>query len=87
MLISFRRLLGVHVSRAMFFLVRRGRRWTCSSKIGFADVLVPNAFMTAHVSFKAGDENDEEEEEDWSRENDERGKGDGMLTTYGECLR
>jgi hypothetical protein len=39
-------------------------------------VLVPDAFVTAHVSFKAGDENDEEEEEDWSRENDERGKGD-----------
>jgi len=56
----------------MFFLVVRRARgwwwwWTCSIKIGFADVLVPDAFMTAHVSFKAGDENDEKEEEDWSR--------------------
>jgi len=48
----------------MFFLVPRGW-WTCD-KIGLADVLVPDAFVTAHVSFKAGDEDEEEEEEDWS---------------------
>ena len=46
------------------------RWWTCGSKIGLADVLVPDAFVTAHVSFKAGDEDDEEEEEDWSSENE-----------------
>ena len=66
-----RGLLGVHVSRAMF-LVRRGWLWTCGSKIGFADVLVPDAFVTAHVSFEAGDENDEK-------------RGKEMGATYGEC--
>ena len=46
--------------------------------IGFADVLVPDAFVTAHLSFKAGDENDEEEEEVRTRERE----GDGMLNVW-----
>ena len=49
----------------MFFVASRGR-WTCGSKIGLADVLEPDAFVSGHVSFNAGDEDDEEEEKDCS---------------------
>jgi len=48
--------------------------WTCGPKIGLADVLVPDAFVTAHVSFKTGDENDEEEEEVWCGQNERVGR-------------
>jgi hypothetical protein len=47
----------------MFIVVPRGR-WTCGSKIGLADVLEPDAFMSVHVSFAAGDDEGEEENED-----------------------
>jgi len=38
----------------VFSLLRRVS--TCGSKIGLADVLEPDAFVTGHVSFKADDE-------------------------------
>ena len=44
------------------FVVSR-RWWTYGRKIDLADVLEPDAFVTGHVSFKAGDEDDEAEEE------------------------
>ena len=46
-----------------FFVVSQGW-WTCGSKFGLADVLEPDVFVTSHVSFKAGDKDDEEEEKD-----------------------
>jgi len=82
-------ILGIHVSCAMYFLVHQARGWwwwwwTCGIKISFADVLIPNVFVTAHVLFKAGYENDKEEEEDWSDENERDGKKMGVM--HRECL-